>query len=247
MKKKHFTYIRGAYLEETKPLQLIVTSILNTMGFCKLVIAKYVFYIVFISCCYPCNAGFFSNVKGFFLDRLGRRKFSDDERAVESSALLDPRDTSAEEIILNLTTGNEILRTQVSSLKSTVNTQKKHISELKKEKEVSRRLMTAQLEKFLERQDDDRESIKRELREVFEGEKVAMVTTFVEEKRLLSEDYISEIRDIKLELNQQVEAKRVELEVVSESNVKYSKQIEEYEKSQIDFSKVQFLSLLLVL
>ena len=146
--------------------------------------------------------------------------------------------TFTDEIIENLTAGNEILRTQVTSLKSTVNTQKKQISELKREKEVAKRLMTSQLEKFFEQQYDDNEMIKKELRDQFEEEKIVMIASFEEEKELLKEDYTLEIRDVRQELSQQIEKISAELGVVCDVSSQQSRKIDEYEKLKIEYSKV---------
>lgn len=208
----------------------------------KSVIAQSIFYFVLLTFYKPCKGGFFSNLGGFVLNRISRLKFLDDQKSSRTSTGMEIKNPpSAQEIIMNLTNGNEILRTQVKSLKSIVNVQKRQISDVKKEKDALRQLMTSQLS-------DAAAAIKAELRDSFEEEKVVMIASFEEEKVLLKEDHVEELRDIKLEMSQQLnkkeaelEAKKfAELEVVTSSNIKQSEIIEEYKKSSEESSKVYF-------
>ena len=211
----------------------------------KLMVAELFFYFIFFTV--PCRAGFFSDFGAFLLDREGKWKSSDDRKLSEISIGIGLKSPySAEEIIVNLNTGNEILRTQVKSLKSIVNVQKNQISKARKDKDALRQLMDAKLANAVQQQEVDRETIKSELRDVFEEEKIVMIASFEEEKVLLKEDHVLELRDIKLELSQQfkkkeaeLEAKRTaEVEAVLITNNKQSDEIKRYEKSELETSKV---------
>lgn len=211
----------------------------------KLMVAELVFYFIFFTV--PCRAGFFSDLGAFFLDRTGRWKSSDDHKLSEISIAVGLNNPySAEEIIVNLNTGNEILRTQVKSLKSIVNIQKSQILKARKEKDALRQLMAFRLANAVQQQEVDRETIKSELRDVFEEEKIVMIASFEEEKVLLKEDHVLELRDIKLELSQQFERKEAELEAkraaeieaVLITNTKQFDEIKRYEKSELEISKV---------
>ena len=211
----------------------------------KLMVAELFFYFIFFTV--PCRAGFFSDFGAFLLDRKGKWKSSDDRKLSEISIGIGLKSPySAEEIIVNLNTGNEILRTQVKSLKSIVNVQKNQISKARKDKDALRQLMDAKLANAVQQQEVDRETIKSELRDVFEEEKIVMIASFEEEKVLLKEDHVLELRDIKLELSQQfkkkeaeLEAKRTaEVEAVLITNNKQSDEIKRYEKSELETSNV---------
>ena len=211
----------------------------------KLMVAQLFFYFIFLTV--PCRAGFFSDFGAFLLDRKGKWKSSDDQKLSEISIGIGLKSPySAEEIIVNLNTGNEILRTQVKSLKSIVNVQKNQISKARKEKDALRQLMDAKLANAVQQQEADRETIKSELRDVFEEEKIVMIASFEEEKVLLKEDHVLELRDIKSELSQQFKKKEAELEArrtaeveaVLITNNKQSDEIKRYEKSELETSKV---------
>ena len=206
-------------------------------------VARWILLAIFISYCDQCHAGFFSNLRGFFTDRFRRKSFLSDREAVECYSPVDLREPlSTDEIVQNLTVGNEVLRLQVSSLKTTVNTQKKQLSEVKKEKEALRKVLSFELKQLEEQQESDRESIKNELRNVFEEEKIVMIASFEDEKDLLKEEFLIEIKDIKQELEQkaaEIDAKRLlEIEYYVETNVRQSKKIEEYEISEVETTKV---------
>lgn len=193
------------------------------------------------------DAGIFSNFRGFLLRRLGRRKKINDEVVLQSFSASDsevPKTTG--DIIVNLTANNELLRAQVLSLKTFVNMQKKQLTRIKKEKEALQRSAASQEGRLLEERKIEQENIKNELRSVFEEEKIVMINSFEEEKELIKEVHIVEIKDIKLQLMDQLNKKSEDLDNLSETNKEQAEQILSLRKSDSVTVKVrQRLSLIL--
>lgn len=193
------------------------------------------------------DAGIFGNIRGFLLRRLGLRKKINDEIVLQSFGASDSEvPKTAGEIIVNLTANNELLRAQVLSLKTFVNMQKKQLTRIKKEKEALQRSAASQEGRLLEERKIEQDNIKNELRSVFEEEKIVMINSFEEEKELIKEDYIVEIKDIKLQLMEQLNKQSEDLDNLSETNKEQAKQIITLRKSDTESVKVRLgLSLIL--
>lgn len=206
-------------------------------------IAKLIFTLLFTVNFLCCNTGFLSNLREILWRKLVRRKTFDVQSFVESySSTNVGSSVSSEEMISDLTTSNEMLRAQVLSLRTFVNMQKIQLREIRKEKEVLRRFIDSQTLIHNEQKAIDQELIKSELRSVFEEEKVVMINSFQEEKTLLRENYVVEIRDMKLQQSKQLDEKSVELEI-SQNNVKKQlSAINELVKSDAESTKVSSCS-----
>ena len=206
-------------------------------------IARWIFTLLFTANFLCCNAGFLGNLREILWRKLVRRKTFDAQSFVESySSTNVGSSVSSKEIISDLTTSNEMLRAQVLSLRTFVNMQKIQLQEIRKEKEALRRFIDSQTLIHNEQKAIDQETIKSELRSVFEEEKVVMINSFQEEKTLLREDYVVEIRDMKLQQSKQLEEKSVALEI-SQNNVKKQlNTINELVKSDAESTKVSSCS-----
>lgn len=206
-------------------------------------IARWIFTLLFTVNFLYCNAGFLSNLREILWRKLVRRKTFDVQSFVESySSTNVGSSVSSKEMISDLTTSNEMLRAQVLSLRTFVNMQKTQLREIRKEKEALRRFIDSQTLIHNEQKAIDQEVIKSELRSVFEEEKVVMINSFQEEKTLLREDCVAEIRDMKLQQSKQLDEKSVELEI-SQNNVKKQlTAINELAKSDAESTKVSSCS-----
>ena len=186
------------------------------------------------------DAGIFSNFRGFLLRRLGLRKKLNDEIVLQSFSATDSEvPKTAGEIIVDLTANNELLRAQVLSLKTFVNMQKKQLARVKREKDILQRSAASQEIRLLEERKIEQENIKNELRSVFEEEKIVMINSFEEEKELIKEDYIVEIKDIKLQLMEQLNKKSEDYNVLLETNTVQAEQIVSLKKSDTISVKVR--------
>jgi hypothetical protein len=186
------------------------------------------------------DAGIFSNFRGFLLRRLGLRKKLNDEIVLQSFSATDSEvPKTAGEIIVDLTANNELLRAQVLSLKTFINMQKKQLARVKREKDILQRSAASQEIRLLEERKIEQENIKNELRSVFEEEKIVMINSFEEEKELIKEDYIVEIKDIKLQLMEQLNKKSEDYNVLLETNTVQAEQIVSLKKSDTISVKVR--------
>lgn len=185
------------------------------------------------------DAGILSNVRGFLFRRLGLFRKMKNEVVLQSSIAADSEvPKTAGEIIVDLTANNELLRAQVLSLKTFVNMQKKQLARVKKEKDALQRSVASQEMRLLEERKIEQENIKNELRSIFEEEKIVMISSFEEEKELIKEDYIIEIKDIKLQLMEQLNKKSEDYNHLLEANSEQAEQIVSLKKSDTDSIKV---------
>ena len=198
---------------------------------------QYSVLLIFIPCC---NAGFFSNLQSFILDRLGRR-FTRRQRSHEPFSVSDieiARPSSAE-VILTLTEKNQLLRAQVLSLKTFVNMQKKLLLDAKKEKDALRKSTISLAQRLHKERELDQESIKNELRNGFENEKIIMIKSFEQEKDLLREDHSVGMDNLKSQLTVQFEKKSEELDNFRKENSKQTVIINDFEKSNKETVQVR--------
>lgn len=199
---------------------------------------QFCFFLVFIPFC---NAGFFSNIQSFILDRLGRR-FTRRQRSHEpfSTSDIEILRPSSADVILTLTEKNQLLRAQVLSLKTFVNMQKKLLLDAKKEKDALRKSAISLAQRLHKERELDQETIKNELRNGFENEKIIMIKSFEQEKDLLREDHNVGMEDLKSELTVQLEKKTEELDLSRKENSKQTVIITDFEKSNKESIQVRY-------
>lgn len=184
-----------------------------------------------------CEAGLVANI----LIRFRRNNFKEDIKPSQYSySAYEPpiKPLSVNEIITSLTNENENLKSQVSTLKTYVTIQKKQIIDIRKEKETIRREMLNQLNNSYERQEKDRETIKQDLRNAFEEEKIIMIDSFEEEKRHLKDDHIIEIEDIRKELVKKIEKQEKDIVNMVDFTSQQTKEIAEFKKLNLEASEV---------
>ena len=118
--------------------------------------------------------------------------------------------------------------------------QKKLLLDAKKEKDALRKAAISLAQRLHKERELDQETIKNELRNGFENEKIIMIKSFEQEKDLLREDYNVGMEDLKSELTVQLEKKSEELDLSRKENSKQTVIINDFEKSNKESFQVRY-------
>ena len=120
--------------------------------------------------------------------------------------------------------------------------QKKLLLDAKKEKDALRKSTSILAQRLHKERELDQESIKNELRNGFENEKIIMIKSFEQEKDLLREDYSVGMDNLKSQLTVQLEKKSEELDKFRKENSKQTVIINNFEKSNKETVQVRSFS-----
>lgn len=120
--------------------------------------------------------------------------------------------------------------------------QKKLLIDAKKEKDALRKSAINLAQRLHKEREVDQETIKNELRNGFENEKIIMIKSFEQEKDLLREDHNLGMEDLKSKLTVQLEKKTEELDISRKENSKQTVIINDFEKSNKESFQVRYLS-----